>query len=97
MYCTRASRGALTVGPWSASARLWNVDCPYCRVEMRPGWLTTRGFALGPQVVSVNWVSNYEPREGSIVLAPRGLRPPKRSATCCPECEAVVVDPKPVE
>lgn len=71
------------------------VDCPYCHVEMRPGWITTRGIALLPQVVSVNWISNYEPREGSVVLAPHGFRRAERGASCCPECETVVVEPKP--
>jgi hypothetical protein len=73
------------------------VQCPYCGVEMRPGWVTTRGIALVPLVVSVNWISDYEPSEGSVVLAPSGPRRPIRGANCCPECEAVVVEPKPIE
>ena len=70
------------------------MDCPYCHVEMRPGWMTTRGIALQPQGVSVNWFSDDEPREGSVVLAPRGFRRPTRAASCCPVCETVVVEPK---
>ena len=70
------------------------MNCPYCGVEMRAGWLTTRGVAMFPLVVSVNWLSDDEPREGSVVLAPRGFRRPSREASCCPECEAVVVEPK---
>jgi hypothetical protein len=76
---------------------LSDVLCPFCGGEMRRGWMTTRGFALFPQVVSVNWISDYEPREGSVVLAPRGFRRPRRGASCCPDCEAVVLDPKVVD
>jgi hypothetical protein len=91
----RTPTGVLPTGIGRCEAAA--VDCPYCHVEMRPGWITTRGIALQPQLVSVNWISNYEPREGSVVLAPRGLRRPTRVASCCPECESVVVEPKPAE
>jgi hypothetical protein len=76
------------------AATLSGVLCPFCGSEMRQGWLTTRGFGLDPQSVSVNWISDYEPREGSVVLAPRGFRRPRRGASCFPECETVVVDPR---
>jgi hypothetical protein len=79
------------------ACRATDVECPYCRGAMRPGWVTTRGIALEPLFVSVNWISNDGPREGSVVLAPRGLRRPKRDASCCPECEAIVIEPKPVQ
>jgi hypothetical protein len=89
-------------GRWRSAGRdggceAAGVECPYCHVEMRPGWVTTRGIALQPQIVSVNWFSSDEPRAGSVVLAPRGFRRPTRGARCCPDCEAVVVEPKPAE
>jgi hypothetical protein len=73
------------------------VQCPFCGSAMRRGWMTTRGLALYPQIVSVNWLSDYQPREESVLLAPRGFRRPRRGANCCPECEAVILDPKVVD
>jgi hypothetical protein len=87
----------MPMGGMTGACEAAGVECPYCGVEMRSGWLTTRGIALMPQIMSVNWLSDYEPREGSVVLAPSGLRRPTRGANCCPECEAVVLEPKAVE
>jgi Domain of unknown function (DUF6487) len=76
---------------WSHNAVDMAV-CPFCGSEMCRGSIRLRGW-YAQAVTAV-----FEPQDGASdttqVLGPGSFRRGKRAASCCVQCDAVVVDPR---